>query len=159
MANTPFRVHRNLFQTNFSAGAPPDLYSRDGQDWGLPLYNWPEMEKQDYNWWKQRLLSASQYYGLYRIDHIVGFYRVWAVPKGKKASEGGYQPSDKNIWIPQGEKIMRILLETTDMLPIGEDLGTIPKEVYFNLQKLVSLYRDRSQCTNCAYRVFAVLEY
>lgn len=62
---------------------------------------------------------------------------MWAVPKGKKASEGGYQPSDKNAWIPQGEKILRIMCETTNMLPIGEDLGSIPKEVYLNLQKLV----------------------
>lgn len=50
--NLNFRVHRNLFLQDFSAGAPPDMYSRDGQDWGLPLYNWPEMEKSDYRWWK-----------------------------------------------------------------------------------------------------------
>lgn len=59
------------------------------------------------------------------------------MPKGKKASEGGYQPQDKNSWIPQGEKMLRIMCETTNMLPIGEDLGSIPKEVYLNLQKLV----------------------
>lgn len=82
-------------------------------------------------------MAAAKYFQIYRIDHIVGFYRVWAVPKGKKSSEGGYQPADKNLWIPQGEKILRIMCEATNMLPIGEDLGSIPKEVYLNLQKLV----------------------
>lgn len=129
-------IHRDLFQQGMTAGAPPDMYSKDGQDWGLPLYNWPAMELDNFTWWKKRLQVAEKYYTLFRIDHIVGFYRVWGVPKGKKASEGSHQPQDKSLWITQGERILRIMLESTKMLPIGEDLGSIPKEVYLNLQKL-----------------------
>eukprot|EP01117_Protostelium_nocturnum_P017862 TRINITY_DN734_c0_g1_i1.p1 TRINITY_DN734_c0_g1~~TRINITY_DN734_c0_g1_i1.p1 ORF type:complete len:1342 (-),score=550.59 TRINITY_DN734_c0_g1_i1:151-4176(-) len=129
-------THRDLFQTQASAGAPPDLMNKDGQDWGLPLYNWPNMEKDDYKWWRERCKTASNFFSLYRVDHIVGFFRVWAVPKGRKPSEGRYEPGDKNQWIPQGEKVLRVMLESTDMLPIGEDLGTVPNEVRLCLQGL-----------------------
>ena len=53
------RIHRDLFLQDFAAGAPPDMYSKDGQDWGLPLYNWPEMEKAEYRWWKVFTYLAS----------------------------------------------------------------------------------------------------
>ena len=81
-------------------------------------------------------MIASQYFHIYRVDHIVGFFRVWGVPKGHKATEGHYEPEDESLWIPQGEKFLRIMLESNPMLPIGEDLGTVPMEVRASLQKL-----------------------
>jgi 4-alpha-glucanotransferase len=114
------------------------MYSADGQDWGLPLYNWSNMELDGYRWWKARLAVASQYFHIYRIDHIVGFFRVWAVPHHKKATEGHYEPKDESTWIPNGKKFMKVLLESCEMLPIGEDLGTVPPEVRKCLQQLVS---------------------
>ena len=63
-----------------AAGAPPDMYSEEGQKWGFPLFNWEAMAQDNYRWWKKRLEVASQYYHIYRIDHIVGFFRIWAVP-------------------------------------------------------------------------------
>ena len=84
-----------------------------------------------------RLQYAAQFYHMYRIDHIVGFYRLWHIPHGRKATEGSYVPADKSLWIANGEKIMRVMLAAApDMLPIGEDLGTVPDEVRANMLKL-----------------------
>lgn len=73
--------HRELFDTGSSAGAPPDMYSRYGQNWGFPLYRWDEIERDGYSFWKERLASAEQFYTMYRIDHVLGFFRIWAISK------------------------------------------------------------------------------
>ncbi len=116
-----------------TAGAPPDMYSEKGQNWGFPLYNWAAMEQQGYSWWQQRLEVASQYYHLYRLDHIVGFFRIWGIPHGLEAKAGSFIPLDKSpskaIWVAHGRKILQMMLNFCSMLPIGEDLGTIPPEV------------------------------
>jgi 4-alpha-glucanotransferase len=125
-----------LFLTGVGAGAPPDMYSKEGQDWGFPIYNWDVMENEDYRFWRERLRVASECYHIYRIDHIVGFYRIWAVPHGKKPIEGSFIPEDRKKWIPQGEKILRMMISSAAMLPIGEDLGVIPPEVRKNMKEL-----------------------
>jgi 4-alpha-glucanotransferase len=122
-------LHRSLFEMNLSAGAPPDMFSADGQNWGFPIYNWEELSKQGYQWWIDRLQYASRYYHLYRLDHVVGFFRIWAVPPGKSGKEGYFIPSDPSLWIDQGQRILLTMLSHCDMLPIGEDLGVIPPEV------------------------------
>ena len=122
-------LHRELFDLNYSAGAPPDMYSEVGQDWGFPTYNWETIEKQGYAWWIDRLNSASQYYPIYRLDHIVGFFRIWSIPQGKLSKDGFYIPSNQNIWIDHGQKIMLEMLNRCPMLPIGEDLGNVPPAV------------------------------
>ena len=73
--------HPELFNLDSSAGAPPDYFSRDGQNWGFPTYNWKEMAKDDYSWWKSRLRKMSQYFDAFRIDHVLGFFRIWEIPK------------------------------------------------------------------------------
>ncbi len=73
--------HPELFNLDSSAGAPPDFFSRDGQNWGFPTYNWEEMAKDDYAWWKARLRKMSEYFDAFRIDHILGFFRIWEIPK------------------------------------------------------------------------------
>lgn len=127
---------RNLFQIDFAAGAPPDMYSKEGQKWGFPLYNWDAMARENYSWWKTRLSVASAFYHIYRIDHIVGFFRIWGIPTDKPAIEGLFFPQDKSTWIPHGEKILRMMLSSNRMLPIGEDLGTVPPEVRACLREL-----------------------
>lgn len=129
-------LHSHLFQTEFSAGSPPDMYSKEGQYWGFPIYNWEELDKQNYQWWRQRLIVADQLYDIYRIDHVVGFYRIWAIPKGLTGKDGKFTPENPVEWIVNGEKIMRVMLEDHSMLPIGEDLGVVPTEVRQNLLKL-----------------------
>ncbi|MBN9379013.1 MAG: 4-alpha-glucanotransferase [Chlamydiales bacterium 38-26] len=128
--------NRNLFVLAFSAGAPPDMYSLEGQNWEFPIYNWAEMEKKHYLWWKLRLSVASHLYDIFRIDHVVGFFRIWAIPPGKKGVEGHYIPEDERCWIDHGKKNLLLMLQGCHMLPIGEDLGTVPPEVRECLKKL-----------------------
>lgn len=127
---------RHLFNLTLSAGAPPDQYSQEGQNWEFPIYNWNAIENSGYQWWKERLAVASQFYDLYRLDHIVGFFRIWAIPPGKPGKEGHFVPENKDLWIPQGERIVRMMIDSCMMLPLGEDLGTVPPEVRQCLQRL-----------------------
>ena len=69
-----------LFNTQVQAGAPPDDFSVIGQNWGFPTYNWEEMEKRNYSWWKNRFQKLAEYFDAYRIDHILGFFRIWEIP-------------------------------------------------------------------------------
>jgi 4-alpha-glucanotransferase len=70
--------HPEYFHLNLSAGAPPDMYSPKGQNWGFPTYNWQAQAENDYAWWRSRLTAAGKYYQAYRIDHVLGFFRIWA---------------------------------------------------------------------------------
>ena len=69
-----------LFNLDCQAGAPPDDFSIMGQNWGLPTYNWEEMNKDGFKWWKNRFRKMSEYFDAYRIDHILGFFRIWQIP-------------------------------------------------------------------------------
>ena len=68
------------FNMNGQAGAPPDAFSTNGQNWGIPTYNWDVMEKDDYQWWQKRFRKMAEYFTAYRIDHILGFFRIWEIP-------------------------------------------------------------------------------
>lgn len=129
-------LNRSLFQMDLTAGAPPDQYNSEGQNWGFPLYNWDKNKQENYAWWKKRLELASHCYHIYRIDHIVGFYRIWGIPLHVSAKEGKFIPEDQSIWISSGEQILKMMLENSPMLPIGEDLGSVPTEVRQNMHSL-----------------------
>ena len=73
-------VNPRLFNMDCQAGAPPDDFSIMGQNWGFPTYNWEEMNKDGFKWWKDRFRKMSQYFDAYRIDHILGFFRIWEIP-------------------------------------------------------------------------------
>ncbi len=70
----------HYFNLNGQAGAPPDDFSANGQNWGFPTYNWDVMEKDGYQWWMKRFRKMSEYFDAYRIDHILGFFRIWEIP-------------------------------------------------------------------------------
>ena len=70
----------NLFHMDSQAGAPPDAFAADGQNWGFPTYNWEEMAKDNYAWWRARMGKMAQYFDAFRIDHILGFFRIWEIP-------------------------------------------------------------------------------
>ncbi|MCH5246934.1 MAG: 4-alpha-glucanotransferase [Muribaculaceae bacterium] len=70
-----------LFNMNTSAGAPPDDFSVLGQNWGFPTYNWDEMAKDGFAWWKARFRKMAEYFDAYRIDHVLGFFRIWQIPE------------------------------------------------------------------------------
>lgn len=73
-------VAPELYNMNGQAGAPPDDFSVNGQNWGFPTYNWEEMFKDGLKWWKDRLIVLSKYFDVFRIDHILGFFRIWEIP-------------------------------------------------------------------------------
>ena len=68
------------FNMNGQAGAPPDDFSENGQNWGFPTYNWDEMLKDDCIWWVRRFQNMSNFFDAYRIDHVLGFFRIWEIP-------------------------------------------------------------------------------
>lgn len=117
------------FDPFLGAGAPPDPYNSEGQNWNLPLFNWDAMRKNDFSWWKQRLGYAQEFYDLFRLDHILGFFRFFAIPFGRPSKEGRFIPQDQSVAIQQAEEILKTLISFTSMLPIGEDLGAEPKYV------------------------------
>ncbi len=126
----------SLFDLSYSAGAPPDMYSEEGQNWGFPTYHWDVQTKDNFQWWRHRLQWATRYYHIYRIDHIVGFFRIWSIPPGMKGKDGHFIPADESLWIDQGQRLMLMMLDACDMLPIGEDLGVVPPEVRACLRSL-----------------------
>ena len=86
-------AHPENFHLELSAGAPPDMYSPEGQNWGFPTYNWQAQSKDGYSWWKARLKTAEKYYQSYRIDHVLGFFRIWASRRNDiSALLGRYDP-------------------------------------------------------------------
>jgi len=125
-----------LFILDYCAGAPPDMYNKEGQYWGFPLFNWRVMEKNNYKWWENRLSYANNFYDIYRIDHVIGFFRIWAIQVNCPAKEGKYLPADESLWGPQGEEILTKLISFSSMLPIAEDLGVVPDVVRPILQHL-----------------------
>jgi 4-alpha-glucanotransferase len=74
-------VHPELFHLNSQAGAPPDSFDRNGQNWGFPTYNWTAMAAENYRWFRERFVKMAEYFDAYRIDHILGFFRIWEVPQ------------------------------------------------------------------------------
>lgn len=97
---------RKIFKILNRAGAPPDMFSTEGQNWGFPTYSWGTMEKNNFAWWKSRLKQAAKFYHAYRIDHVLGFFRIWTIPpKYDSGSMGYYSPNN--------------FLTTEDLLNIG----------------------------------------
>ncbi len=157
-----------LFETGWSGGAPPEPYFKDdaftqkwGQNWGIPVYDWAEMRKDDNAWWRQRVGGVRDLFHVFRIDHILGFYRIYSFPwrpernaeflplspDEARAHTGGRQPGfypraddtpeDRAANCRDGEALLRIVLEAAgDTRLIGEDLGTVPEYVRPNLTKL-----------------------
>jgi 4-alpha-glucanotransferase len=121
---------REYFDLNFSAGAPPDPFSKKGQRWGMPPLNWEKIFDAHFSYFKERLKYTENFYQLFRIDHVVGIFRIWKIPiseplknKGKK---GFFEPKEESLWEENGKKILSKIIKSTKMLACAEDLGTIP---------------------------------
>lgn len=85
----PIGIYRNsvdawmapsLYNMDAQAGAPPDDFAVKGQNWGFPTYNWKAMQEDNFTWWRQRFEQMSNYFDAFRIDHILGFFRIWSIP-------------------------------------------------------------------------------
>ena len=87
-------VEPKYFNLNGQAGAPPDAFSADGQNWGFPTYNWDEMLKDGCSWWVRRFRKMAEYFDAYRIDHVLGFFRIWEIPMPHKSGlMGQFSPA------------------------------------------------------------------
>lgn len=87
-------IHPELFNMDCQAGAPPDDFSDNGQNWRFPTYNWEAMERDRFSWWQQRLQHMSVYFDAFRIDHILGFFRIWEIPVSQvQGLMGTFNPS------------------------------------------------------------------
>jgi len=99
-------VAPHLYNMDGQAGAPPDPFSADGQNWGFPTYNWEEMRKDNYQWWRQRMTQLSRYFDAYRIDHILGFFRIWQIPLAQISGLMGFFnpaiPIDRSAFAERG---------------------------------------------------------
>lgn len=73
-------VEPELYNMNWQAGAPPDDFTAIGQNWGFPTYNWKKMQEDGFSWWKKRFEQMGRYFDAFRIDHILGFFRIWSIP-------------------------------------------------------------------------------
>jgi 4-alpha-glucanotransferase len=121
---TDHRAHPELFRSGEVAGVPPDLFSKTGQLWGNPLYDWSAMRAQGYRWWIERLRRTFALVDLTRIDHFRGFVSYWAVPARNKTAM-------KGRWLRgPGADLFRALHAALGDLPlVAEDLGVITEPV------------------------------
>lgn len=126
-------LYREEFNLDVAAGAPPDIFTEEGQNWGFPTFRWEIVEKNEFSWWRTRLKVAEELYDIYRIDHIIGFYRIWTIKRGDKPKNGNYIPYERWIALAQGERILQKLISFTGMLPIGEDLGLEIENIRFSM--------------------------
>ncbi len=83
-------VEPHLFNLDVQTGAPPDAFSVSGQNWGFPTYNWEAMAAKGYDWWINRFRKMADYFDAYRIDHILGFFRIWEIPEHSVQGLLGY---------------------------------------------------------------------
>lgn len=123
-------AHKELFELDEDfkqinvAGVPPDAFSEDGQLWGNPLYNWPEMERQGFEWWKQRMASNSKLYDYIRIDHFIGVVNYYSI-------EAHCNSAKEGVWREGPGKKLTDAIDSAigDAKIIAEDLGVVSPAV------------------------------
>ncbi|MBN1527119.1 MAG: 4-alpha-glucanotransferase, partial [Candidatus Omnitrophica bacterium] len=93
-----------FFNLDQSAGAPPDPFSYTGQNWGFPTYNWEAMARDGYSWWRKRLKQMSRYFQMVRLDHILGFFRIWEIPEEMVSGLMGHFNPAVPLWKKDLEK-------------------------------------------------------
>lgn len=121
-------ARRGEFDLTKEAGAPPDSFSADGQHWGLPAYNWPEHQKNNFEWWRLKVQYASEYYDFFRVDHMVGFFRTWVIPFDRNI-KANFDILDPVAQRKRGKEFLQAVAGASKMLPVAEDLGVIPPYV------------------------------
>lgn len=157
-----------IFDLDWYGGAPPEELFKDdefvqkwGQNWGIPLYRWDVLEARDFDWWRQRIAKTARIFGMFRVDHALGFYRIYSFPwnpvrnaeflplsHDEAASQCGgrlpgfrpradYSDESKAANRAEGEKYLRMIVEAADGAEvIAEDLGTVPDYVRPSLSEL-----------------------
>ena len=135
--------HASQFQLHVALGAPPDDFSADGQDWGLPAYDWLAMEADDLAWIRARTRHAARLYDRFRLDHVVGYFRQWVKIKNGR-DRGRFDPEGADAQRARGVRVLGSMLEelraAAESIPppraIAEDLGVVPPFAREALRKL-----------------------
>jgi 4-alpha-glucanotransferase len=125
-------AHPKLLRRDARLGVPPDAFSADGQDWGLPYFDFSAMEKEGYAWLKFRAEKSASYYDLRRVDHAIGYFRQWI--RDTTTPKGRFIPLDEPAQVALGEKHFKLFSASAGI--IAEDLGVIPKFAREVLKKL-----------------------
>jgi len=131
--------NQNYFKLNISSGAPPDMYFAKGQRWGMPPYSWEHIKEHKYDYLVEKVRFASGFYDMFRIDHFVGLFRLWTIPLSEPHDtfglNGVFDPEDEDAWKEHGQSILKVMTESSDMLPCAEDLGVVPLCSYETLEE------------------------
>ncbi|HVO20811.1 MAG TPA: 4-alpha-glucanotransferase [Anaeromyxobacter sp.] len=125
-------ARREDFRTDARVGVPPDAFSPTGQDWGFPVYRWPEMQAAGYPWIRERARRMADLYDLYRVDHVVGLYRTYFLTG--EGPPGAFVPAEEPEQLKNGEAVLRICSEGARV--VAEDLGVVPDFVRESLTAL-----------------------
>ncbi len=113
------------FNRERSLGAPPDGFSPEGQDWGLPSFNWAAMDANDLSWIRARTRHAVRLYDCFRVDHVIGLFRQWT--KGPNETAGSFSPTSEIAQNKRGLKVLKTMVQEAGAgRVIAEDLGVIP---------------------------------
>ena len=119
---------RENFRLECSVGAPPDQFSENGQCWGLPAYDWKHIQADNFGLWRRKIRRAVELYDLFRLDHLVGFFRTYIFQSGD--NKGGFDILVEQEQIDRGYAFLSMVLESAGgAMPVGEDLGVIPNYV------------------------------
>lgn len=120
--------NRENFRLDFSVGAPPDQFSEKGQSWGLPAYDWDYIRAHHFDLWRRKIRRAVELYDIFRLDHLVGFFRTYIFANGSE--QGFFDVAEEQAQIDRGYSFLRMVLDSSrGALPVGEDLGVIPNYV------------------------------
>ncbi len=119
--------HPREFERETSLGVPPDGFDPNGQDWGLPSYNWRAMDANGLEWLRDRTAHAARLYDRFRLDHVVGYFRMWLCRQGEC---GRFEPGDESAQNDRGRNVLGAMKEAAGKSElIAEDLGVIPQFV------------------------------
>jgi 4-alpha-glucanotransferase len=124
--------NQDAFDRGVSVGTPPDAFSADGQDWGLPAYRWDVVEREDFAWLRARARRGAELFDGYRVDHVIGFYRTWI---RDASGNGRFTPEDPEAQKALGRRIMQIF-QASGAAILAEDLGTVPDFLRESLAEL-----------------------
>ena len=125
-------AHRELFRTDLHVGTPPEPDAPEGQDWGLPLYDWVTLGRERFSWIRERATRAGGLYSLFRIDHAMGFYRTYF--RSADGRTKGFSPPNESEQLHLGETLMRLMGQWAEV--VAEDLGAVPPFLRPSLERL-----------------------
>ncbi len=146
-------IDPSLFNVNEQAGAPPDDFAIKGQNWGFPTYNWKKMNGDNYTWWRRRFEHMNNYFDSFRIDHILGFFRIWSIPiHAVEGILGRFVPAlplhinefdKKNIWFDYNRYCKPYITENILHQYFGSNIEAI-KNTFLN-RKEVDFYELKEE--------------